>query len=399
MPSPHASRKKTARGQGYKTEKLGNEEWRFDPTEDAENYGLDDAQCDAAFPAMYFEIDRAAAWWRSIRDITLEDVDASWKASGLVRAMIYDHELYVIEPRYNGEGYDIRRALAVLDSIHRAVVAYHGRIPNVEFSFSVNDVPDPDHAAKPIWTLRRRVDAKEKWLMPDFGYWSWGLDHIGSYEQVRREIAAIETDFREKKPLAVWRGARENNARADLLHVAMGRTWSDVQEIVWAGKTGFRSKSRGGFIRMADHCKYKYVIQTEGASYSTRGKYLQNCHSVVIMHRRRWVETHDHLLIAEGLDQNVVEVERDFSDLPLKMDYLLSHPTESERIANNSVAAFRDRYLTPAAQTCYWRRLFRRWREVSFEPHLYDDIQIANSVTGQLSAKKKLRGVPYELYV
>ncbi|KAL9096838.1 MAG: hypothetical protein Q9165_000802 [Trypethelium subeluteriae] len=383
----------------HTTGKLGNGEWKFDPTEDAENYGLDDAQCDAAFPALYFEIDRAAAWWRSNRNITLEDVDISWKGSGMVRAMIYGHQLYVIEPRYNGEGYDIRRALALLSSIHRAVVAYHGTIPNVEFSFSINDVPDPDHAAKPVWTLRRRVDAKEKWLMPDFGYWSWDLDLNGSYEQIRREIAAIETDFREKKPLAVWRGAKSNNVRTDLLNVAAGRTWSDVKEIAWPGMTWFRSESQGEFIRIADLCRYKFVIQTEGASYFSRDKYLQNCDSVIIMHRRQWVDNHHHLLITEGLDQNVVEVERDFSDLPLKMDYLLSHPIEAERIANNGAKTFRDRYLTPAVQTCYWRRLFRRWREVSFEPYLYDDLEEEDAVTSQFSTKKKLRGVPYETYV
>lgn len=100
--------------------------------------------------------------------------------------------------------------------------------------------------------------------MPDFGYWSWDIDLVGSYEEVRRNIRAVETDFRQKKPLAVWRGAKNNDVRADLLRVATGRTWSDVQEIVWAGKSWFHTGSKGQFIRMADHCRYKYLIQTEG---------------------------------------------------------------------------------------------------------------------------------------
>lgn len=30
---------------------------------------------------------------------------------------------------------------------------------------------------------------------------------------------------------------------------------------------------------------------------------------------------------------------------------------------------FRDRYLTPAAEACYWRRMFHAWRSViGFEP-------------------------------
>ena len=174
--------------------------------------------------------------------------------------------MYVIEPKYNGEGFDIRRSLALLSAIHRAIVSYHGPLPNIEFSFSVNDVPDPGRVSKPIWTLSRRIDAEEEWLMPDFGYWSWDIDLIGSYEQVRHDIMAVETDFRQKKPLAVWRGAKNNHVRADLLREATGRTWSDVREIVWGGKTLFRTSAKGQFIKMADHCRYKYLIQTEGTS-------------------------------------------------------------------------------------------------------------------------------------
>ena len=100
--------------------------------------------------------------------------------------------------------------------------------------------------------------------MPDFAFWSWDIDLLGSYEQVRQDMLAADGEFRDKIPQAVWRGAKINQLRADLLRVATGRTWSDVQEVVWTGKTLFRTKSKDNFIRMADHCKYKYLIQTEG---------------------------------------------------------------------------------------------------------------------------------------
>lgn len=60
-----------------------------------------------------------------------------------------------------------------------------------------------------------------------------------------------------------------------------------------------------------------------------------------------------------------MEVERDFSDLPKRMDELLKNPAKAERIANNSVETFRERYLTPAAEACYWRALWEGWAEVS----------------------------------
>lgn len=47
------------------------------------------------------------------------------------------------------------------------------------------------------------------------------------------------------------------------------------------------------------------------------------------------------------------------------MDSLLEDPAAAERIANNSVSTFRERYLTPAAEACYWRALWSGWARAS----------------------------------
>ena len=96
-------------------------------------------------------------------------------------------------------------------------------------------------------------------------------------------------------------------------------------------------------------------------------------------------------MISSGPNQNFVEVERDFSDLESKMENLLRHRGEAERIANNSAELFRDRYLTPAAQACYWRRMFKAWASVSFEPAgwVRDDGE-----DGQI----RRRGTPFESF-
>lgn len=47
------------------------------------------------------------------------------------------------------------------------------------------------------------------------------------------------------------------------------------------------------------------------------------------------------------------------------MDSLLQNPSKAERIATNSVKTFRERYLTAAAEACYWRGLWDGWAEVS----------------------------------
>ena len=81
-----------------------------------------------------------------------------------------------------------------------------------------------------------------------------------------------------------------------------------------------------------------------------------------------WIEPHHSVLISSGPDQNYVPLQQDFSDLDEKMQELLRDQDKARMIADNSVNTFRDRLLSPAAQVCYWRRMLKEWRDVSFEP-------------------------------
>jgi hypothetical protein len=47
------------------------------------------------------------------------------------------------------------------------------------------------------------------------------------------------------------------------------------------------------------------------------------------------------------------------------IEYLEANPLDAERIANNTVKTFRDKYLAPAMEVCYWRKFFRAWAEVT----------------------------------
>jgi hypothetical protein len=71
-------------------------------------------------------------------------------------------------------------------------------------------------------------------VMPDFGYWSWPIDVIGEYTQVRQDIIENEPEWTKKVPKAVWRGSTKTNVlREALVNVSKGRSWSDVEEISW----------------------------------------------------------------------------------------------------------------------------------------------------------------------
>ena len=78
------------------------------------------------------------------------------------------------------------------------------------------------------------------------------------------------------------------------------------------------------------------------------------------------------------------------------MEYQLENPEKGLKIAQESVATFRDRYLTPAAEACYWRRMVKRWSEVqAFETKLWEDVETIRK-DGKVSEEKKMRGVSFE---
>lgn len=76
------------------------------------------------------------------------------------------------------------------------------------------------------------------------------------------------------------------------------------------------------------------------------------------------------------------------------MEDLLAHPEKAKRIADNSVQVFRERYLTPAAEACYWRALIKAWKTVSWEPKLYKDVE-----DGHKRKRAQKRGVRYETFM
>ena len=79
------------------------------------------------------------------------------------------------------------------------------------------------------------------------------------------------------------------------------------------------------------------------------------------------------------------------------MQYYLSKPEEGVRVARESAATFRDRYLTPAAEACYWRRMFKRWSEIQdFKPALWEDVEISKGLLKKPAFEQRIRGVSFE---
>lgn len=272
-------------------------------------------------------------------------------------------------------------------------------------------------------------------LMPHFSFWAWKLPFVGSMWRAATAITTTSTTttndndkddggqtFASKIPKAVWRGTTWFNSvhnprlRANLLAVAKDKPWADVEALQWQTTTTISSSSSspankggggesgGGGERTAsnslpieDFCRYKYVLHTEGVTYSGRFQFLQMCESVVLTPPIGWMQHTTHLVkplfshslfsASEGAktwtpseatkrawprdygpeseEANIVFVAPDWRDLEETVAWLEAHPEVAAGIARRQRETFVDGgYFSPAAETCYWRALIRGWGEV-----------------------------------
>ncbi|KAL7629889.1 hypothetical protein AAE478_001412 [Parahypoxylon ruwenzoriense] len=362
------------------SQRPGDGSWVFDAERDGLDYGLSDDHCESAFPNLYQELDRARDFLlsenRRIKEADVQ-VDAKGDLTGLphgeFHAMISNGELYIIEEN-KGEP-DRSRGLAALASIYRAIIAIPDprSLPNIEFILDIEDraargEKDPRRIR---WAWARQETNPWLWVVPDFNGWSYPDDGVGSYAQFREEVAGLEAEYPngwdDKDDKLTWRGSLAVNRklRTALVEASKGHSWNDVEAIDW--------HDRSNIMAMREFCRSKYVAHTEGNSWSGRLRYLHNCDSVPIIHKLDYVFHYHPLLKDSGPHQNYVKVKRDWSDLKAQMDGLIADPERARRIALEVTTVFRNRYLTPAAEACYWRRMFRNWRDVmDFEPRRYE---------------------------
>lgn len=171
----------------------------------------------------------------------------------------------------------------------------------------------------------------------------------------------------------------KNCEASDPLRMTLKNTNQDID---WSDQTQV--------MRMQDYCRYNFVLNTEGHSWSSRMLYILNCDSLPITHELSWDAHFYHLLEA---NVNYIPVANNFSNLEEQVLYYTAHKEEAQEIADNARALFRERYLTPAATACYWRRLLRSWRDVAFEPEVWEVWD------GKGENVSSVRGTPFEHFM
>jgi hypothetical protein len=241
---------------------------------------------------------------------------------------------------------------------------------------------------------------KRIFLMPHFSFYAWPIPPIKGIQPASKLINAVESEFlppqgkwTDKDPRAVWRGTTHFNSiyaprlRGDLIQKTRGKAWADVVPLLRDQNATHEP------LDIQDFCRYKYVIHTEGVTYSGRFHFHQMCKSVVISAPLYWPQHTSHLvkpvfpagfgLEAEPWESaamirrpwpdaydpeegNMVFVGKDWNELEAVIEWLEAHPKVAEGIASRQRELFvGGGYFSPAAEACYWRALVRGWASVA----------------------------------
>lgn len=302
-------------------------------------------------------------------------------------------QLYIISTAPDTDPQIIHQRTAILSQLHRAILTSPSRLSDTPFAFVVNDNPKNNS-----WVFSRpnKHSTYNILVMPSFAFWSWPSPTLGTFDDIMARIDIVERQnpWEKKIDKVVWRGTPWFNSpghptlRQDLLKATHNREWADVASL---------NKSVDNSLAIEEFCKYRYVVYTEGVTYSGRLPYHQACESVLItaplmyLTHTAWlmrpISSRDLLVAssfsgssyalpsADGSDgvapallptvhdwrlANAIYVSPKFDDLEEIVMFLRAHPQVARKIAQNQRAVvMKQRYLGSAAETCYWRALIR----------------------------------------
>lgn len=199
---------------------------------------------------------------------------------------------------------------AAIHQLHRALVTSPEPVPDTYFSINFQDQPfgtawGYSRAINPAF--RSKDSDERQFLMPHFSFWAWRLPFVGSIGRAAAAIDRLEREtypsFHDKIARAAWRGTTWFNSvhsprlRQNLLAVAKGQSWADVEALDWVGGGGQAGgQNATNALAIEDFCRYRYVLHTEGVAYSGRFQFLQMCGSVTVTPPIVWMQHTTHLV-------------------------------------------------------------------------------------------------------
>jgi Glycosyl transferase family 90 len=147
------------------------------------------------------------------------------------------------------------------------------------------------------------------------------------------------TAFRDKKPVAVWRGGSNGQRRMRLVQNYANHPLCDVG--LPAGASN--DPARKAFLSPIEQLQFRYVISIEGHEVATNLKWIMASNSLCLMPAPNFESWFMEGRLEAG--KHYVLLRDDFADLEEKIDYYERHSDEALGIIRNAhefVSPFRD---------------------------------------------------------
>jgi hypothetical protein len=170
------------------------------------------------------------------------------------------------------------------------------------------------------------------------------------------------TPFKDKTPMAVWRGTPNNRLRVALVHgyhahplCDVGQTARTVADVPWKG-----------FMPVAAQLRYRYVLSVEGNDVATNLKWILASNSLCLMPKPRMETWFMEGRLAAG--RHYVRLRDDFTDLEEKILHYERHPAEALEIIRNAnayVTQFRDYNRERLISLLVLRKYFEKTGQLS----------------------------------
>ncbi|KAJ3297477.1 hypothetical protein HDU79_003559 [Rhizoclosmatium sp. JEL0117] len=321
---------------------------------DPNHVGLTESECLSHFPRLYEELENTTAFYASKEGVFLSDLDSIEDYH--IRIVIQNNTLYVKEFIHDFG----TRGMSVLYHLHQILSFSSEALPDVEMVINLRDKGSPRTRA--VFSFAKQEVDAWTWLIPDFRFHSWPEGGIITYQRLREQIGLVSD------------GTVGNEA-------------------VYHSQT---TKSRFS----PDICRNKFISYDTNNGSPSSLLYALNCKSVVFGGKLEWKQHFHHILDSDNDSphQNIVFVPSIKNGLKEAIASLKTSKERADKIAENLWNNLRNRYLTPAATSCYWRKLIHQYASVlKFKPSL--QLKKWSDGRQRTGAAGTGKAVPYESFV
>jgi hypothetical protein len=144
----------------------------------------------------------------------------------------------------------------------------------------------------------------------------------------RRHLRFIDdsTPYRQKKSMAVWRGAVYQQHRIDFVKAAQKLPFCDIAD---TSRTSLKESPKN-FLSIQEQLEYKIIFSIEGNDVATNLKWIMGSNSLCFTLPLVYETWYREGLLTPGV--HYVEIKPDFSDIQEKFNFYINHPEAAEKI-------------------------------------------------------------------